>query len=150
MLYHVRENLRLFREGPHMTMIPEEEQFLKEHRFCVLSTLRGDGSPQATPVYYLYQDGRLYISATRDRFKTLHIQRDPRVAVCVLHEEFPFNYVQVMGRAAVTEENLVETTRRIYMLFRTELPEDFPEHLARERRVLLVVTPERVTSRFRR
>lgn len=129
---------------------PEEERFLQEHRLCVLTTLRGDGSPQATPVYYLYEGERLYVSATRDRFKTVNIRRDPRVAVCALHEEFPFNYVQVMGRAEVTEDGLVETTGRIYRLFRSELPADLPEQLAREGRVLLVVTPERVTSRFRR
>ena len=133
-----------------VTMLPEEETFLREHRLCVLSTLRGDGAPQSTPVYYLYEGGKLSISATKDRFKTLNIRRDDRVSVCALAESPPFGYVQVMGRAVVTEEDLVATTRRIYLLFRSELPDDFAGNLVREGRVLLIVTPERVTSRGRR
>jgi PPOX class probable F420-dependent enzyme len=129
---------------------PEEEEFLREHRFAVLTTLRRGGAPQSTPVYYFYGGGKLYVSATRDRFKTINAQRDPRVAVCALDEGPPFSYVQVMGRAEVTDEDLVATTRRIYMLFRSELADDFEENLKREGRTLLVVTPERVTSRARR
>jgi PPOX class probable F420-dependent enzyme len=128
---------------------PEEEEFLREHRFAVISTLRKDGAPQSTPVYYFYEDGKLYISATRDRFKTVNAQRDPRVAVCALDEGPPFSYVQVMGRVEITDADLVAKTRRIYMLFRTELADDFEENLRREGRILMVVTPERVTSRAR-
>ena len=68
-------------------MTPEEEKFLKEHRFCIISTLRKSGTPSATPVYYIYEGGKLIISVTKTRAKTAHVLRDPRVCVCVLHEE---------------------------------------------------------------
>ncbi len=55
-----------------------------------------------------------------------------------------------MGSVEVTDEDLTANTRRIYMLFRSELADDFEENLKREGRTLLVVTPERVTSRARR
>ena len=129
-------------------MTPEEEQFLRDHRFCVISTLRKSGAPSSTPVYYFYDDGKLYISITRTRAKTGHVLRDPRVAVCVLHEEPPFNYVQVMGAAVVTEEELEPRTRRIFSLFSTTLREDFPAMLEEQGRQLIVVTPEQVTSRL--
>ena len=67
-----------------MSFTAEEDQFLKDHRLCVVSTLRKDGAPQSTPVYYLHEDGKLFISVTRTRKKTHNVQRDPRVAVCVL------------------------------------------------------------------
>ena len=86
---------------------------------------------------------------TKDRKKTLNVQRDPRVAVCVLSEGQPFNYVQVMGRATVTEDNLVDRSRRIWSTFRSELPDDFPQLLADQKRVVMVVTPEHATSRIR-
>ena len=115
----------------------------------ILTTVNPDGSPQATPVYYVYEDGKLHISVTKDRKKTYNVQRDPRVAVCVLAEEPPFNYVQVMGRATVTEDDLVERSRRIWSTFRSQLPDDFPQLLADQKRVVMVVTPERATSRVR-
>jgi PPOX class probable F420-dependent enzyme len=128
-----------------MLLTPGQGRFLRERRFAVLTTVGTSGAPQATPVYYLYEDGRILISATKDRYKTRNIQREPRVAVCVLDEAPPFAYLQVRGRATVTEENLVETTSRIFRRFRSDLGEDFPQRLIQQKRVLLVVTPERAT-----
>ena len=129
-------------------MTPEEEQFLKEHRLCVISTLRKSGSPIATPVYYFYDEGKLYVSITKTRAKTAHVLRDPRVSFCVLHEEPPFNYVQVQGTAVISEEELEPRTRRIFSLFSTTLREDFTTMLEEQQRQLIVVTPEHVTSRL--
>ena len=60
------------------TMTPEQETFLREHRFCVISTLGKNGAPQVTPVYYVYEGGKLLISVTKDRVKTHNVLRDPR------------------------------------------------------------------------
>ena len=51
-------------------MTPDEETFLNEHRLCVVTTLRADGSPPSTPVYYVNEGGKLYISVTKSRKKT--------------------------------------------------------------------------------
>ena len=129
-------------------MTPEEEQFLKEHRFCVISTLRKSGSPFATPVYYFYDEGKLYVSITKTRSKTAHVLRDSRVTLCALHEEPPFNYVQVQGTAIISEEELEPRTRRIFSLFSTPLREDFSTMLEEQQRQLMVITPTQVTSRL--
>ena len=132
--------------GENMTMTLEEESFLKGHRFCVASTLRKDGAPQSTPVYYLYDGGLLYISVTETRKKTLNVARDGRVSVCALAEEWPFDYVQVMGTARITKDDLVETSRRIWSTFRDELPEDLAQVMQDQQRTLMIVTPTHVTS----
>ena len=127
-------------------MSPEEERFLAGHRFCVVTTLRGDGAPQSTPVYYIYDGGKLYISVTKTRKKTINVRHDARVTAVVLAEERPFRHVQVQGAAVITDDDLVETSRRIWSTFRDELPEDFAKVMADQQRTLMVVTPIRVTS----
>ncbi len=132
-----------------MIMEPEQEEFLQKHRFGVLTTIKKSGAPQATPVYYLYEDGKLLISANKWKHKTRNIQRDPRVTLCVLDEQPTHRYLQVSGRAVVTEEDLVETSTRIFRRFRSEIREDFPQWLKEQQRIILVLTPEQVAPRPR-
>jgi len=132
-----------------MIMEPEQEQFLHKHRFGVLTTIKKSGAPQATPVYYLYENGKILISANKWKLKTRNIQRDPRVTLCALDEGPTNRHLQVSGRAFVTEENLVETSTRIFRRFRSEIPEDFPEWLKEQQRIILVLTPEQVAPRPR-
>ena len=127
-------------------MTPDEETFLDEHRLCVVTTLRADGSPQSTPVYYIHENGKLYISITKTRKKTLNVARDARVTAVALAEESPFRHVQVQGTAVISDEDLVETSRRIWSTFRDELPEDLAQVMQDQQRTLMIVTPTHVTS----
>ncbi len=129
-----------------MTLAPEEEQFLRDNILCVLSTIQRDGSLQSTPVYYFYENGKLFISVTKTRLKTRNVLRDQRVTVVVLHTEPPFPYIQVNGTAMLTEEDLEARTRRIFSMFRPSLPDDFAAMLKEQERQLMVVTPERISS----
>lgn len=123
-----------------------EEQFLRDHRFCVVSTIRKDGAPQSTPVYYIYENGKLYISVTKTRKKALNAIRDPRVSAVVLAEEEPFKHVQVQGTAIVTDENLLQISKRVWSTFRNPLPDNFQEMLQSQGRTLMVITPVTITS----
>jgi len=127
-------------------MTQDEETFLDEHRLCVVTTLRADGSPQSTPVYYIHEDGKLYISVTKTRKKAVNVARDARVTAVVLAEESPFRHVQVQGTAVISDEDLVETSRRIWSTFRDELPEDLAQVMQDQQRTLMIVTPTHVTS----
>jgi PPOX class probable F420-dependent enzyme len=127
-------------------MTPDEEQFLRDHRLCVVSTLRKDGAPQSTPVYYIYEGGKLYISVTKPRKKTINVARDQRVSVVALAEELPFKHVQIQGTAVTTDDDLVETSRRIWSTFRPQLPDDFAQAMVDQQRTLMVVTPVSTTN----
>ena len=127
-------------------LTPEEEQFLRDNILCVISTTKRDGSPQSTPVYYVFENGKLYISVTRPRAKTRNVRRDPRVSAVVLHPERPFPHVQITGTAEITEDDLEPLTRRIFSLFMQSLPENFTQVLTEQERQLMVVTPQRVNS----
>jgi PPOX class probable F420-dependent enzyme len=71
------------------------------HRF-LLSTTRADGRPQLSPVSGgVDADGRIVISSYPGRAKTTNAERDPRVSVCVLSDEWNGPWVQVDGDAEV-------------------------------------------------
>src|SRR5207253_3257547 len=84
-----------------------------------LATTRAGGRPQLSPVTGgVDSDGRIVISSYPGRAKTVNAERDPRVSVCVLSDDFGGAWVQVDGDAEVlhmpeAEEALVEYFRCI-------------------------------------
>jgi len=61
----------------------EIDAFLDERHTLVLATLRHDGWPQVTTVWYRWDGDAFWISTNRDRAKYRNIERDPRVSVLV-------------------------------------------------------------------
>ena len=88
------------------------------HRF-LLATTRRDGRPQLSPVSGGVDDeGRLVISSYPGRAKAVNAERDSRVSVCVLSDDWNGPWVQVDGDAEVlhlpeAEDALVDYFRCI-------------------------------------
>jgi len=61
----------------------EIEAFLRVPRFATIGTNRMNGPPQLTPVWYLYEDGKIYISMFVKSAKYRNLRRDPRIGVCI-------------------------------------------------------------------
>ena len=57
--------------------------FAAEHRNTLLTTLRADGRPQQSVVFYLLDGNRFTISVTDNRAKVKNPRRDPRAALYV-------------------------------------------------------------------
>ena len=125
---------------------PEEEEFLRDNIFCILSTIKKGGAPQSTPVFYLYEDDKIYITVTKTRVKTRNVLRDPRVSLVVLQTERPYPYIQINGVASITEEELEPRSRRIFSRFSPAIPENFSDMLKEQQRQIMVVVPERAVS----
>jgi PPOX class probable F420-dependent enzyme len=132
---------------------PEERrEFLEKHRFAVLGVEREGRSPHLTPVYYTLDGDELIVSTTRTRFKSKLIEEAGRVTLCVLQEEFPFDYVAVMGTARVEDDGAVDAMARIgeKMYGRPVGPEMRPmleERARTEGRIVLRITPESYYAR---
>jgi PPOX class probable F420-dependent enzyme len=61
----------------------EIDAFLEERHTLIVATLRHDGWPQMTTVWYRWDGEAFWISTNRDRAKYRNIERDPRVTVLV-------------------------------------------------------------------
>ena len=59
------------------------EQYLAEPRNAVMGTIRKDGSPQLSAVWFVYRDGKMYTNLYNSSAKYFNIKRDPRVVICV-------------------------------------------------------------------
>jgi PPOX class probable F420-dependent enzyme len=80
---------------------PEAKEFLKGTHFAKLATVMKDGRPQLTPIWYMLEEGKLYVNTATTRVKYKNIIRDPRV--CFLVDD-GYPYILVFGKARVATE----------------------------------------------
>lgn len=123
---------------------PEAKKFLEGRHFGKIATLRKSGSPHVTPIWYMYEGGRLIINTTTDRVKYRNIERDPRV--CFLIDD-GYPYVMIEGRARIATER--DPKKDIEALAIRYTGEEAGRKSARERywkmdRVSIEIIPERV------
>ncbi|MFB9906508.1 PPOX class F420-dependent oxidoreductase [Allokutzneria oryzae] len=119
---------------------------VREQHHAVLATLRGDGSPQMSPVTASVDDaGRVVVSTRETAFKVRNLRRDPRAWLCVLPDGFFGRWIQVSGPVEIVElpeamDGLIEYYRSVS----GEHPDwdEYREAMRSERRVLLRVTLE--------
>jgi PPOX class probable F420-dependent enzyme len=77
--------------------------FVAEHHAGVLATLKRDGRPQLSNLFYAYdpEANLVRISVTADRAKTRNVQADPRVTLHVTSPDF-WSWVAVDATAELT------------------------------------------------
>ncbi|MBX3012455.1 MAG: PPOX class F420-dependent oxidoreductase [Caldilineaceae bacterium] len=130
---------------------PALEAFLAPPRHAIVATNRADGPPQVTPVWYIYEHNRLYISAGIGAAKVKNLRRDPRVTVCVDGGHPDARYVIFQGTVTILEptDPLQESMRwRIIRHYYDDEADArrYYESMRDFTSVLLVVTPEKITS----
>ena len=119
------------------------EELLKAKNFCVVSTIRTDGSVHAAPVWVDVQDGRPVVNTAEGRSWPENLKRDPRVTLTVQNMENPYEYLSVRGR--VTEQTREGADAHIDSLAMKYLgQESYPYRQPGEQRVILRVEPDYV------
>ncbi len=127
--------------------LPALLDFVRARHHLLLATARRDGRPQISPVSGGVDDqGRIVISTYPGRAKAVNAERDPRVSVLVLSDDWNDAWVQVDGDAEVlhmpeAEDALVD----YYRCIAGEHP-DWDEYRAAMRvqdKSLIRVTPTR-------
>ena len=61
----------------------ERDAFLTELRIGRLASMREDGWPHVTPIWYVWDDGRFVLTLGKSRRHLANIARDPKVTLCV-------------------------------------------------------------------
>ncbi len=128
------------------------EQFLEPPRHAIVGTNRRDGPPQLSPVWYLYEDGRIYIGVLATTAKVRNLRRDPRISLCVDGGHPDARAVMIHGGAELIEAESPWREQVIWRITRRyhDSDEDARRYqdMSRDRgpTVLIVVTPEKIIS----
>ncbi|WP_415847271.1 PPOX class F420-dependent oxidoreductase, partial [Tsukamurella strandjordii] len=78
--------------------VPEAARVLLDQPLVVdLATVRPDGAPQVNPMWFLFEDGLIWFTHTDYRQKFRNLQHEPRVAISILPEGDPYNYLEIRG-----------------------------------------------------
>jgi PPOX class probable F420-dependent enzyme len=82
-----------------MTEIPEIylDLLLKKKPLAHLATVMPDGSPQNTPVWFDYVDGKIRVNSALGRTKVRNMKLGAKVALSISDPGNPDRYVQLRG-----------------------------------------------------
>ena len=118
-------------------------ELLGDKNFCLVSTIRADGSVHAVPVWVDVQDGLPTLNTAEGRAWPRNLERDPRVTLTVQNLENPYEYVTIRGR--VTQRTREGADAHIDALAGKYLGKDeYPYRQPGEERVIIRVEPEHV------
>jgi len=111
--------------------------------FGAFTTLMPDGSPQTTPVWIDWQDGKIWVNSAVGRQKDRNVRRDPRVAIAVIDPENSYRYVEVRGRVSeITQDGADAHIDRMAMKYLGQ--DKYPYRQPGEQRVLYKISIEKV------
>lgn len=80
-----------------MTLLSDSARaFLLERRFAVAATIKPDGTPHQTVMWYNVRGDKMFINTQVGAAKVKNLKRDPRIFLCIEDE---YRYVSVEGRA---------------------------------------------------
>ncbi|MFC3999326.1 PPOX class F420-dependent oxidoreductase [Nocardiopsis sediminis] len=69
-----------------------------------LSTVRADGGPHVTPVWFLLDGDDVVFNTARESVKGRSLARDGRFALCVDDDRPPYSFVILQGNAEISED----------------------------------------------
>jgi PPOX class probable F420-dependent enzyme len=129
-------------------MSPHEiEDFLSESNIARIATVKPDGSPHVTPVWYLWENNQLLILIMKGSVKESNIKQKKKVAVTVDSNTAPNKGVIIEGTAKI-EELTEEIERRICQRYLKK--ENLDEYLELSHgyypQILIRIQPEKIIT----
>ncbi len=122
------------------------ERFLTGVYFAKLGTVMKDGSPHVTPIWYMYEDGKLFVNTTPGRVKYWNIRRDPRV--CLLVDD-GYPYLVIFGKARIADErDPLKDIEALAIRYHGEEKgkKQARDYFRKQKRVSIEIIPDRVVS----
>jgi PPOX class probable F420-dependent enzyme len=72
--------------------------------FANVATILKDGTPQVTPIWFDYTNGKIRVNTARGRVKSRTLKPGAPVALAIMDPDNPYRYLQVRGRVLTNTE----------------------------------------------
>ncbi len=110
-----------------------------------IATIQPDGSPQVTPVWFDYTDGKIRINTATGRVKGRNMHEGSKVALSIVDPDNDYRYIQIRG--TVTKQAMEGANAHIDSLAKKYLGKDkYPWHNEKDTRVTYEITPEAINA----
>lgn len=113
---------------------------LERPTFAHLATVRPDGSPQSSVMWFLWDGERIRMTHTKTRQKFANLAAEPRVALSIADPDDSYRFLEVRGRVIAVEDD--DETASFYRTLQRRYGVDTPVRDA-DVRVIMTIQPER-------
>jgi PPOX class probable F420-dependent enzyme len=130
-----------------MAQIPDAflDVLQQKKAFANLAAVLPDGTPQVTPVWFDYTDGKIRVNTAKGRVKARILHEGSPVALAILDPDNPYRYIQIRGRVTRATEQGADA--HIDSLAKKYLGKDtYPYRQAGEVRILYEIQPASVQT----
>ncbi len=86
-----------------MNISPELAARIDKAYFLWLTTVRADGMPQPTPIWFVYENGTILLYSKPDAQKVKNIRQNPKVALSFGEDHEGEEFFVIMGEAVIDE-----------------------------------------------
>jgi PPOX class probable F420-dependent enzyme len=113
--------------------------------FAHLATVMPDGSPQVTPVWFFYKNGKFIVNTARGRIKDRNMKQNTKVALSITDPDNPYAHVAVRGTITrATEEGADASIDALAMKYLGK--DKYPFRQPGEVRVIYEIEPSSVST----
>jgi len=127
----------------------EVQNFMDREKLASFSTVGLHNEPHVVPMFFTYENGKVYLQTGRDSVKVRNLMRNDNVAIAVYCGE---EAVVIGGkvRVVVTEEEFVRRTQEHIDKYHLKIDEQGRDSLGiplfdKKVRCVIEVTPRRIT-----
>jgi F420H(2)-dependent biliverdin reductase len=133
----------------HPKITTAVEEFLVEPQNLILATLRKDGRPQLSPVWFVWRDDAFWISTAASTAKWKNLIRDQRCSGII--DNIDGRYIYISGTAEIfIEEEPLAITQRIVEKYKVpdEVEPYMDSHHEKGERAIIKLKPDNVVTRL--
>jgi PPOX class probable F420-dependent enzyme len=120
--------------------LPESHADLLERpNYAHLATIRPDGSPQSSVMWFSWDGSRLRLTHTKKRQKFANLGKEPRVALSIADPEDQYRFVEIRGVVESIEDD--DETASFYKSLQRRYKNEYEVRDA-DVRVIITIKPE--------
>jgi PPOX class probable F420-dependent enzyme len=120
--------------------LPESHRDLLEGpNFAHLATVRPDGSPQSSVMWFAWDGSRLRMTHTKNRQKFANLESEPRVALSIADPSDGYRFLEVRGTVEKIEDD--DATASFYKSLQHRYGQDY-EITDVDIRVVITIVPQ--------